>query len=190
MRHEPAKGKYSLVHNPGYDFLRLLHWMAEANPDDPNLPFAPYLIPTVAILGACCAIEGYINMVGQKVDSGWAEFDKGPVAIKKRIARIYSAVGKHADFSRDIWQQVLDLFEARIELVHPRYVEREEKRDTDIPDLFQLINAKYPPSKSQEIVEAAIDLLLSDTGLTELRDKYRFRTYSGPVRRQVKKDTS
>lgn len=156
--------------------------MKETDANNENLPFAPYLIPTIALLAGCCAIEGYINMVGQKVDPNWVEFDKGPVPIKDRIARLYGCVGEKADFSRGIWQRVLKLFKTRNELVHPRYIETEEERDADIPNVFQAVGSKYSPSRSMEISELAIDTLLADTKLTSLRHKYLLKTYHGPIR--------
>jgi hypothetical protein len=178
----PPIGEYELIHNPGYDFLRLLGWMDEADPRDLDLPFAPYFIPVIAILAACCAIEGYINMVGQKADPNWRDFEKGPIPIKSRISRIYELMGKRADFGQGIWQRVLLLFKMRVKLVHPKYVAKSERRRTEIPDIFKSVKAKYPPRATRQLAEEAVDILLSDTGLTELRHQWRWGSYHGPPR--------
>lgn len=177
-----ASGEHGLVHNPGYDFLRLLSWMEETNPEDPALPFGPYLIPTIAILSACCAIEGYTNMVGQKIDQDWESFDKGPIPIKERLSRIYDLNQKKIDFGEGIWQKVLELFKFRVSLVHPHYVEKAEKTKAEIPDLFDIVNSKYSVATIKEIAEAAVDKLLAETGNTNLRELYRRRSYHGPPR--------
>jgi hypothetical protein len=176
-----AQPKHDLYHNPGYDFRRLVMWMEEAPVDDPNLPFAPYLIPTVALLAACCAFEGYLNMVGQHVDKDWAQFAKGRVTVKERIARVYDRVSRTADFGQGIWQRVLELFDTRGALVHPHYV-HERDREHEVPTLFQTVNAKFPPGTSRQLLDEALDTLLRDTDLTDIRERWWFRAYAGPPR--------
>jgi hypothetical protein len=187
----PVAGEYRLVHNPGYDFLRLLSWMEETDPEDPSLSFGSYLIPTIAVLSACCAIEGYTNMVGQKIDKDWENFDKGPTPIKDRLSRIYGLKQKQINFGEGIWQKVLELFKFRISLVHPRYVEKTEKTKTEIPDLFDIVNSKYSVTAIKQIAEVAVDTLLADTGNTHLRELYIRRSYYGPPRQSsLQQETS
>jgi hypothetical protein len=181
-KRDAPTGAHSVVHNPGYDFLRLAHWMEEADPDSPSLPFAPYLITTIAVLAACCAIEGYVNMVGKKVDSDWDQFDRGPVPIKDRLSRIYDHAGKQIDFSQGIWQQVLELFRIRVSLVHPRYMEKTQRRTTEIQDVFDLVKSKSSPGKARATAENAVDALLADTNLADMRELYISRGYHGPPR--------
>ncbi len=85
-----SKSEFTLVHNPGYDFLRLVDWMQESEFNPSASIIAPYFFPVLALLGACFAIEGYVSMVGQKLDADWEEFDKGRVTFKQKIERIYS----------------------------------------------------------------------------------------------------
>ena len=172
--------EHTLIHNPGYDFRRLLNWISEADANNPDLPFAPYFLPVIGILAACCAIEGYVNMVGQKVDPSWAKFDKGPMPIRDRISRVYYCVGKKPLFSKGVWNKALSLFKMRNELVHPKYVQKAEKRK--IKTIFQTANKKYPPSDSKRIAEGAIDTLLKDTNLQTLKNVYQISTYAGPPR--------
>lgn len=186
-----ATGEYGLVHNPGYDFLRLLSWMEETDPEDSSLSFGPYLIPTIALLSACCAIEGYINMVGQKIDNDWADFDKGPIPIKDRLSRIYSLKQKEIDFGKGIWHKVQGLFIFRISLVHPRYVEKTEKTKAEIPDIFDRVNSKYSVGAIKKIAEVAVDTLLTDTDNKHLRNLYLQRSYLGPPRQSsLQEETS
>ncbi|NET39794.1 MAG: hypothetical protein F6K19_48865 [Cyanothece sp. SIO1E1] len=181
---ESREGLFRLIHNPGYDFLRLSRWMESADPENPDLPFAPYMIPVIGVLAACCAIEGYVNMVGQKIDTNWNEFDKGPVPIKKCIQRIYEIVDKQADFGQGVWQQVSQLFKARIQLVHPRYTHKVEIGTSEISTIFDEVGNQFQPSISLSIASDAIDLLLSDTGLEKQKDNLNWtqRRYHGPAR--------
>ena len=173
------KGEYELIHNPGDDFKRLVYWMNDENPH-----VVPYLVPVLALLGACFAIEGYINMVGQHVDPDWKKFVKGPTSVKDRLKRIYLKKNKTLNCNQGIWQDVLGLFKIRIDLVHPVYKNQKEIRIDEIPDIFDIVEDKYSPSKSKEILENAINVLLNDTNLTELKDIGKIEGYSGPVRKK------
>src|SRR3990172_5487773 len=135
-----SRAEHGLTHNPGYDFLRLVDWMNEAKAEDPNYPFAPYLIPAITVISACCGIEGFINMVGQKIDKGWDEFEKveRPI-IKERLLRIYGIVGKNIDFGQGNWQRVIELFRMRNTLVHPQFVDKIETQVNEIPDIFERV---------------------------------------------------
>lgn len=91
-------GIHDIEHNPGHDFLNLLFHIKDPNPKEPNLEVPPVLIPTVALIAACCAIEAFVNMIGQKLDKEWSEFASGPVSIKDRIKRLYEKSGKRPNF--------------------------------------------------------------------------------------------
>jgi hypothetical protein len=177
------QAEHGLTHNPGYDFLRLVYWMKEIKADDPNLPFAPYLITTISVISACCGIEGFINMVGQKIDKAWDIFeDEERPTIKERLSRIYTMIGKSINFGQGNWQKVIELFKTRNMLVHPQYVNKVEFRCDEIPDIFEQVNNSCSTTKVKTITEEAIDTLLSDAGLPNLRHVYHMRSYYGPVR--------
>jgi len=176
------KEKYSLIHNPGYDFKRLVYWMNTPNEGEKNIHIAAYFIPVIALLGACFSLEGYINMVGQHVVPDWSEFDKGPIPVKDRLKKIYFQLDKPLDCSHGIWQKVLSLFRMRVKLVHPMYVDKVECRSTEIPDLFQLVEEKYSPEHSKQILEQAVDTLLKDAELEGLKDETQTSGYVGPIR--------
>jgi len=177
------EGEYELFHNPGYDFRRLIRWMKGIDPYNEKNPIAPYFIPILALLGACFAIEGYINAVGRHVDSNWTNFEKGPIALKKRLQRIYSKLKKKLDCGQGIWQEVLSLFKARVEIAHPKLVHKTERRANEISTLFERVAQDYPRSESERICEQAIDVLLADSGLQDLKDQWLWGGYVGPPRR-------
>jgi hypothetical protein len=185
MKSKQPRGKYELIHNPGYDFRRLIYWMKDLEIDekDENMPIAPYFIPVLALIGACFAIEGYINMVGQHVDQNWQNFEKGPISIRKRVERIYLMLDKQLELGHGIWQQVLNLFKFRIELVHPKYVSKTEVRKTEILTVFDRVEQKYPVLKSEKICDEAIDVLLADASLSHLKNQWSMGGYSGPPRK-------
>jgi len=177
------EGEYKLFHNPGYDFRRLIWWTKEIDPHSGKNTIAPYFIPILALLGACFAIEGYVNAVGRHVDSNWTNFEKGPIALKKRLQRIYSKINKKLDCGQDIWQEVLSLFKARIEIVHPKLVHKTERRANEISTLFERVAQDYPRSESERICERAIDILLADANLQHLKGQWLWGGYVGPPRR-------
>ena len=174
-----TKGIHELLHNPGYDFRRLVCWMNKTDVNDKKIYIAPYFIPVLALLGACFSLEGYINMVGQRIDKDWNGFERGIVPLKNRLKRIYSKLHKSLDCSEGIWQEVLLLFKTRVLLVHPRYVNKTETRSEhdEIPTIFQIVRQKYPPNKSYEILQKAIDTLLKDANLLHLKDHYQESSY-------------
>ena len=179
-----TKVEHRLIHNPGIDFLRLLDWIDEIDPNDPSLPFGPYLIETIAVISGCCAFEGFVNMVGQKIDQSWENFEKGPISIKKRLEHIYETSHTQVDFSEGIWQEVLELFQMRVSIMHPKFIDKRKFGGTEIPDLFQITANKYPTSETKRIIKSAIDTLLLDNNLKTLRELYLQRYYFGPPRDQ------
>lgn len=175
-------GEHDLCHNPGYDFLRLLSWLEEADPENPSLPFAAYFLPVLSILAGTCAIEGYVNMVGQQLDPKWSSFDTRPKSMRARLTKAYLAAGKKVDFESAVWKDALALFEMRNVLVHPRYVDVTERRDSEIPDLFQRASDAWPPARCRQVAEATVDALLQDMALQNLREEWLSKGYSGPPR--------
>lgn len=173
------KGAHKVRHNPGYDFRRLVCWMNENNSKSANIHIAPYFIPTIALIGACFSLEGYINMIGQHIDKGWNDFDKGRVTVKDKLKRIYKKLNKPFNCSDGIWQEVLVFFKKRGSLVHSKYVNKTEVRvEIDkIHTIFQDIRLEYPPRKSKEILEKAIGVLLTDAKLCKLKDHWQDYSY-------------
>jgi hypothetical protein len=103
---EKDKGEHKLIHNPGHDFRRVVYWMKKIDTNGDQSLIAPYFIPILALLGACCAIEGYVNTVGQHIDPKWADFEKGPIPLRKRLQRIYANLNKNLELGQGLWQEV------------------------------------------------------------------------------------
>jgi hypothetical protein len=173
-------GEYSIDHNPGYDFLRIVADLQNADAATGDVQFAPLYIPVLGVLSACCAIEGYVNMVGLTLDPDWGTFDRGPVPIKDRIKRIYEHVDAVPDFSQGIFQEALNLFKARIKLVHPRYHRETKQADGPLPDVFDSVGAEYPVARSRQISDDTIDAILADTDLAVFKNHWRGGAYRGP----------
>lgn len=172
-------GVYGIDHNPGFDFMRLVRWLSETDENNENLPFAAYLLPTMTIISSCCAIEAYVNMVGNNLDENWDDIFKGPSPIKDRISEIYNKIGKKADFGKGVLQEVLKLFKKRNDLMHPKYVNYEEAGDKHIQNIFDEIDAEFPADESRRIAESAIESILSDAGMSDLKEHWWVRSYSG-----------
>ena len=63
--------EYGIRSNPGHDFRRAVRWFDDIDPKDEAQPIAPYFLPILAVITACCAIEGYVNTAGAQVVSDW-----------------------------------------------------------------------------------------------------------------------
>jgi hypothetical protein len=113
----PEYTEFHLRFNPGYDFIRLIVWLDEAPKEKFNQVFAAEARNPLGVIIASCAIEGYINYVGQHVDPSWATFNKQRNTVRERIERIYSLLKKPVDFGSGVMQRVLQLFQMRHLLV-------------------------------------------------------------------------
>lgn len=81
-----------------------------------------------------------------------------------------------------ISQEVLNFFRKRNELVHPRYIKKEETRSDEIPGVFEEVWEKYPVQESDRIANEAIDSLLKEFDLEKLKHITLIKRYSGPPR--------
>jgi hypothetical protein len=149
----PDYAEFHLRCNPGYDFVRFVQWLEEAPAQEFNEVLAAYARNPIGVILASCAIEGYINYVGQHVDPSWADFSKEKSSVRERIERIYSCLKKPVDFGSGIMQQVVQLFQMRRLLVHPQFQETREERSSPPPNLFDHVDVDFPVSKSRQIVE-------------------------------------
>ena len=101
--------------NPGYEVLIDMYWMKDVQV---SLSSAKnrYYLPAKALLSACAAIDGYVNVVGSRVDPQWVYLDEESTHIKERLAHIYKNLHRSLDLNRGIWADVLLLFSLREEL--------------------------------------------------------------------------
>jgi len=118
-------------------------------------------------------------MVGQQIDSDWESFDRGRVGIKDKLRKIYSTIDKPINFGQGIWQEVLDLFKKRKDLVHPKYLNKKEYRNNEIPTIFQLVRDTYPCFKTKNIMYNAISTLLNDSNTKDVLEERVY--FDGPV---------
>lgn len=170
----PDFAEFRLLHNPGYDFMRLLRWADEVDPDKFNQVFAEYLRPAISVVAACCAIEGYLNMAGQSLDKDWIRFAKGKVSVKDKIKRIYALLNQKVDFNSGLFQEVIAMFKRRNSLVHPCFVDKTEERSSPIPDIFDQIETEFAPSRCRRVAEGFRKKLLRDSHLGDVWHRLRY----------------
>lgn len=168
----------SIVHNPGYDFIRELKYINEkignGNPPETSIYFGPVL----GVLFACFGIEGYINFVGSKVSHEWKAKDKGFEGIRSKIERLLAIKSKNADFQKGIFKEVVDLFAWRKNLVHPEYLRAEKGQSNDIPDIFDKTSQLYPVTKSLSVANEFIKKILDEFNI---QDEWQTKGKNIPV---------
>ena len=120
-----------------------------------------YYLPAKALLSACMAIDGYVNVVGSRVDPHWVNLDEESTHIKERLIRIYKNLGRPLDINRGIWEDVLLLFSLREELSHFELASIYGMQEAVVPALFKVIEQKYPIRLTHALAEGAIELLLN-----------------------------
>lgn len=146
--------------NPGYEVLKDIYWMKEAQV---NLPSEKtrYYLPAKALLSACLAIDVYVNVVGSRVDPQWVTIDEEFTHIKERITRIYKNLNRPLDLNRGIWEDVLLLFSLREELSQFELASIYGMQEGVVPAIFKVVEQKYPIRLTHAIAEGAIELLLN-----------------------------
>jgi hypothetical protein len=159
---------HSLLHNPGYDFLRQLKFLKNANPYDDACPIPEYFIPVIALLCGCCSIEGYVNSVGKRTNPSWNSKTVPYESIKSRIKRVYELVGIKVNFSRGPYKEALDLFGWRRKLVHPEFVHESKAQKKELPDIFDQVSVHYFAETIEVIVVNFKDRLLLDFNLDDV----------------------
>lgn len=144
----------------GYGYLLGLYWMKEAqaltSPDKVH-----YYMPAKALLSACLAISKYINVVGNKVDPYWKEFNRDTAPIKERISYIYESLELPLDFRQAPWKDVLLLFVLREELNRYKLTSAYGVNRDTVPAVFRVVALNYPVRMTQAIAEETIELLLN-----------------------------
>src|SRR4030067_9864 len=85
-----APPHHGLTHIPGYDFLRLAHWVKEAQEAGNATGLAPYFFPLLGLIAACIGIEGYVDMVARGLDKDWSQFISTTLRLRDRLQRLYS----------------------------------------------------------------------------------------------------
>jgi len=119
-----------------------------------------YYMPAKALLSACLAISKYINVVGNKVDPHWKEFNRDTAPIKERLTHIYETLGLPLDFTQAPWKDVLLLFVLREELNRYKLTHAYGAQRDTVPAVFRVVALNYPVRMTQAIAEETIELLL------------------------------
>jgi len=155
----PPNGQF---HNPGYEHLKSIYLLKEAQAIAPLKAASMYILPLLALQSARLAIDEYVNLTGRKVDPAWDEFDLKATPIQERIAYVFGKMGRLPSFESDTWEEVLALYETagliKGDLSEMRRLHRDE-----IPEEFKDIVVEYPIYRSLAITEQAIDLLLDQS---------------------------
>lgn len=76
-------------HNSGYEHLKSIYILKEAQAKAPLQTASMYILPLLALKSARLAIDEYINLTGQKVDPTWDEIDRKVTPIRERIAYVF-----------------------------------------------------------------------------------------------------
>lgn len=145
--------------NPGYEYLMGIYWMKDAQVTVSSEK-TRYYLPAKALLSACQAIDGYVNVVGSKVDPNWEHLEEETIPIKERLSRIYTNLDRPLDLNRGVWADVLLLFSLREDLSRFELGSIYGMSHALVPAIFKVIEQKYPIRLTHAIAEEAIELLL------------------------------
>jgi len=153
----PPNGQF---HNSGYEHLKSIYILKEAQAKAPLQTASMYILPLLALKSARLAIDEYINLTGQKVDPTWDEIDRKVTPIRERIAYVFGKTGQSPGFESDTWEEVLALYETAGLIKGDPSEMRKLHRD-EIPEEFKDIAVEYPIYRSLAIAEVAIEALLN-----------------------------
>ena len=148
------------LQNPGYEVLKDIYWMKAAQ-GNLTSEKTRYYLPAKALLSACMAIDGYVNVVGSRVDPHWESINEEFAPIKDRLIRIYENLNRPLDLNRGIWEDVLLLFSLREDIRRYELASIYGMQEAVIPAIFKVIEQKYPIRMTHAIAEGAIELLLN-----------------------------
>jgi hypothetical protein len=156
-------------HNNGYQHLKLIYLLKEAQAQAPLQASSMYILPLMALQSARSAIDAYIDQTGRKVDPAWDETDRKTTPIQERIACIFGKTGHSPNFESDTWAEVLALFETA-RLIKDNLTDMRQLHREEIPEDFKDIAVEYPIYRSLAIAEQAIDLLLEQPAISNSLD--------------------
>jgi len=149
--------------NYGYEYLTSIYWMKDVHVNTSSDKILYYL-PAKAVLSACMAIDGYVNVVGCKVDPHWIRMNEETTPIKERLLRIYTSLNLPLILDQGIWAKVLSLFDLREKLDQFDLADIYGMPEVEIPEIFKEIEQRYPIRLTHSIAEEAIQFLLHISG--------------------------
>lgn len=151
---------YGSLQPSGYEFLKLIYWMKDAQTDATSAKRSPYSLPVKALLSACLAIEGYVNVIGCRLDPDWEDLDEEDTSIQERVARIFKKIEQPISFDKGVWKDVCDLFILRAELIRTGLMKLHGLQEEEYPAVFREVAEEYPIRLTQAIAEETIEQLL------------------------------
>jgi hypothetical protein len=157
----PTAGRF---HNYGYEHLKSIYRLKEAQARAPLQAASMYVLPLLALQSARSAIDEYVDLTGRKVDPAWDKIDRKTTPIQERIASIFGKTGQLPSFESDTWAEVLALFETA-HLLKGDLTEMQQLHRDEIPEEFKDIAVEYPIYRSLAIAEQAIELLLEQPNI-------------------------
>ena len=157
-----------MMHNPGYDFRRMLLFLKNADQGVTNPQILPYFVPIVAALCGCAAIEGYINAVACRTDPNWIGEARGFESIKSKISRLYALKSRPVDFRDRVFKDVLDLFSWRKKFAHPAYTHRAKQQSTKLRTIFEDFDSHFDLPRIDTVVFAFTKKVISDFDLDDV----------------------
>lgn len=143
----------------GYEHLKAIYLLKEAQAKHPLATSSAYILPLMAMQSACRAFEAYITEIGRKLDPAWDEADWKDVPIKDQLALIYKKTGQTLDLNKKTWQEMLKLIE-QAGLIQEDLAEMQKLYRNEIPEHLKDLAVEYPIYRSKDIAETAIDTLL------------------------------
>jgi hypothetical protein len=163
---DPTDGQF---HNSGYEHLKSIYLLKEAQAEAPLQAASAYILPLIALQKARLAIEAYLDQTGRKVDPAWDEINGKVTSTPERFAYVFGKMGKPFDFEAGIWREVLVLFEMTGQINENLSEMRKLPREK-IPEKLKDIAVEYPIYRSQATAEEAIHLLLDLADLSSPLD--------------------
>ena len=154
---DPLAGQFQ---NPGYEYLKQIYLMKEAQAYASSQGASPHYFPLLALQIACRAIDEYVDLVGRQIDSAWDEINHEGAHIKERIVHIHKKIEKPVNFKKGIWKDVLALFDTT-QRIHTNPSKFRNAREVEIPEGYRDTATKYPIHRSQAIAEEAVEVLLA-----------------------------
>lgn len=151
-------------YNPGYEHLKSIYRLKEAQALAPLKASSAYILPLMAMQNARLAIEEYINQTGRKVDPAWDQSDWEHATVEARLVHVHKKMEQPLDSTKGVWKEVLSLFET-IALIKEDLSAMENIQRESIPEKLKQVAVDYPIYRSQAIAEEAVDLLLEQSDL-------------------------
>ena len=152
-------------YNPGYEHLKSIYRLKEAQALAPLKASSAYILPLMAMQNARLAIEEYVNQTGRRVDPTWNQSDLENASIKARLMHVHKKMEQPLDFTKGIWKEVVLLFDT-VTLIKEDLSAMENLQRDSIPESLKQVAVDYPIYRSQAIAEEAVDLLLEQSEIS------------------------